>query len=46
VNKILKSDMPPPRDVEPLEGLGHGFIMIAVGICCLTAVAAIFLMII
>jgi len=46
VNRILKPDVPPPRDVEPLEGLGHEFIMVAVGICCCTAVVAIFLLIV
>lgn len=47
VNRILKPDAPPPKkDVEPVDGLGHGFIMVAVGICCFVAVAAIFLLIV
>ena len=44
--KILKPDVPPPRDAESLEGLGHSLIIAALVICGIAGVIAIILMVI
>lgn len=44
--KILKLDVRPAREDEVFERLGHGFILVAIVLCCIAGGVAIILMII